>query len=112
MAYLFTHEDKAERERLAAIEAGLDPFTIDFLQTIGVAEGWTCLEVGAGAGSVFGAMAGGIWGGMGQARREEGFLVEVHTDDPDEARRIAEILGRHRPIRLDRTAFDRGLGSV
>jgi len=73
---------------------------------------WITLAVGAVAGSVFGAMAGGIWGGMGQARREEGFLVEVHTDDPDEARRIAEILGRHRPIRLDRTAYDRGLGSV
>ena len=29
MAYLFTHEDKAERERLAAIEAGLDPLTIE-----------------------------------------------------------------------------------
>ena len=26
MPYLFTHEDKAERERLAAIEAGLAPF--------------------------------------------------------------------------------------
>ncbi len=73
---------------------------------------WIALAVGAAAGSVFGAMAGGIWGAMGQARREEGFLVEVHTDDPDEARRIAEILGRRRPIRLDRTAFDRGLGSV
>jgi len=52
MAYLFTHEDKAERERLAAIEAGLDPFTIDCLQKIGVGEGWRCLEVGAGAGSI------------------------------------------------------------
>lgn len=52
MSYLFTHEDKAERERLAAIEAGLDPFTIDYLEKIGVREGWRCLEVGAGAGSI------------------------------------------------------------
>jgi SAM-dependent methyltransferase len=52
MPYLFTHEDKAERERLAAIEAGLDLFTIDCLEKIGVAEGWQCLEVGAGAGSI------------------------------------------------------------
>lgn len=52
MPYLFTHEDKAERERLAAIEAGLDPFTIQCLEKIGVAEGWCCLEVGAGAGSI------------------------------------------------------------
>jgi SAM-dependent methyltransferase len=52
MPYLFTHEDKAERERLAAIEAGLDPFTIECLEKVGVAEGWRCLEVGAGAGSI------------------------------------------------------------
>lgn len=52
MPYLFTHEDKKERERLAAIEAGLDPFTIQCLETIGVAEGWRCLEIGAGGGSI------------------------------------------------------------
>jgi SAM-dependent methyltransferase len=52
MPYLFTHEDRAERERLAAIEAGLDPFTIDCLEKIGVREGWRCLEVGAGGGSI------------------------------------------------------------
>jgi SAM-dependent methyltransferase len=52
MTYLFSHEDKTERERLAAIEAGLDPFTIDCLVKIGVGEGWRCLEIGAGAGSI------------------------------------------------------------
>ncbi len=52
MPYLFSHEDKTERERLAAIEAGLDPITIECLQKIGVGEGWRCLEVGAGAGSI------------------------------------------------------------
>jgi 2-polyprenyl-3-methyl-5-hydroxy-6-metoxy-1,4-benzoquinol methylase len=52
MPYLFTHEDKAERERLASIEASLDPFTIECLEKIGVKEGWRCLEVGAGGGSI------------------------------------------------------------
>ncbi len=52
MSYLFTHEDKAERERLAAIEAGLDPSTIERLERIGVCDGWSCLEVGAGGGSI------------------------------------------------------------
>src|SRR5437762_2556781 len=52
MPYLFTHEDKAERERLAAIEAAANPFTIECLEKIGVGEGWRCLEVGAGAGSI------------------------------------------------------------
>ena len=73
---------------------------------------WVALVAGAVAGSVFGAMAGGIWGGMNQARSEEGFLVEVHTDDPDEARRVAEVLGRRAPIRLDRMAADKGLRSA
>jgi SAM-dependent methyltransferase len=52
MAYLFNHDDKTERERLAAIEAGLDPTTIECLERIGVREGWRCLEIGAGAGSI------------------------------------------------------------
>src|SRR5947208_3890577 len=52
MAYLFTHEDQAERQRLAAIEAAANPLTIECLEKIGVGEGWRCLEVGAGAGSI------------------------------------------------------------
>ena len=52
MPYLFTHEDEAERQRLAAIEAGLDPFTTECLEGIGVGPGWHCLEIGAGAGSI------------------------------------------------------------
>src|SRR5262245_22666328 len=52
MKYLFTHEDRAERDRLAAIEAGLDPFTIECLEKIAVGEGWRCLEIGAGCGSI------------------------------------------------------------
>jgi SAM-dependent methyltransferase len=52
LAYLFDHATKAERERLASIEASLDPFTIECLEKIGVEEGWRCLEVGAGGGSI------------------------------------------------------------
>jgi len=52
MAYLFSHEEVAERERLAAIEAGLDPFSVECLLKIGVGEGWRCLEIGAGGGSI------------------------------------------------------------
>ena len=52
MPYLFTHEEKKERERLAAIEAMGDPFTIECLEKIGVGEGWRCLEIGAGGGSI------------------------------------------------------------
>jgi SAM-dependent methyltransferase len=52
MPYLFDEATHAERERLAAIEAGLDPFSIECLQKIGVGAGWRCLEIGAGGGSI------------------------------------------------------------
>jgi len=52
MGYLFEHSWENERERLAAIEGGLDGSSIACLNAIGVAPGWRCLEVGAGAGSI------------------------------------------------------------
>src|SRR5712692_3021483 len=52
MAYIFDHQWKQERERLASMEALIDPFTIECLQAMGVSEGWRCLEVGAGGGSM------------------------------------------------------------
>jgi SAM-dependent methyltransferase len=44
-----------ERERLALLEAALDPITIRHLTRLGVgtdARAWRCLEVGAGGGSI------------------------------------------------------------
>jgi SAM-dependent methyltransferase len=45
-------EDASERERLALVARLCDPLTIRLLTALGVGEGWNCLEVGAGAGSV------------------------------------------------------------
>ena len=45
---MFEHFWENERERLAAIEGGLDAYSIACLNAIGVAPGWRCLEVGAG----------------------------------------------------------------
>jgi 2-polyprenyl-3-methyl-5-hydroxy-6-metoxy-1,4-benzoquinol methylase len=45
-------QDDVEHERLAIQARFLDPVTIRHLETIGVAEGWRCLDVGAGAGSI------------------------------------------------------------
>lgn len=52
MSYVFSDEWHRERDRLAGVEAATDPITIDLLQRIGVAAGWRCAEVGAGAGSI------------------------------------------------------------
>jgi SAM-dependent methyltransferase len=42
----------AESERLALIQRYQDPPTFRYLEALGVAQGWRCLDVGAGAGSV------------------------------------------------------------
>lgn len=41
-----------EAERLLHLQAALDPLTIRRLATTGVGPGWSCLEVGAGRGSI------------------------------------------------------------
>lgn len=41
-----------ERERLEAVQSVFDPATHHHLEQIGIDSGWTCLEVGAGAGSI------------------------------------------------------------
>jgi SAM-dependent methyltransferase len=38
--------------RLVALEEGYDPGTVSRLEDLGVDRGWSCLEVGAGAGSI------------------------------------------------------------
>jgi 2-polyprenyl-3-methyl-5-hydroxy-6-metoxy-1,4-benzoquinol methylase len=51
-SYQFGHEWEEERERLASIEEFNDPGTIGHLESLGVGPGWSCLEIGAGGGSV------------------------------------------------------------
>ncbi len=50
--YVFDNEWQLERERLGGLEAMYDPATIRYLEALGVAEGWRCLEVGGGGGSI------------------------------------------------------------
>jgi SAM-dependent methyltransferase len=50
--YIFDNSDEREGARLAGIQAAFDPGTFRHLTDLGVAPGWRCLEVGAGAGSV------------------------------------------------------------
>lgn len=51
--YIFS-ENRADREliRLRWVELALDPFTQELLTRTGVRQGWACLEIGAGAGSI------------------------------------------------------------
>ncbi|MGH3758127.1 MAG: SAM-dependent methyltransferase, partial [Actinophytocola sp.] len=43
---------QVEHDRLMLLQEVFDPFSARLLDRVGVAAGWRCLEVGAGAGSV------------------------------------------------------------
>ena len=51
-AYVWQHELKGEPERLRMMSDVLDPASRGHLERIGVVEGWRCLEIGAGNGSL------------------------------------------------------------
>jgi 2-polyprenyl-3-methyl-5-hydroxy-6-metoxy-1,4-benzoquinol methylase len=51
-SYQFEHSWQHEKERLAAMQDSLDGYTTTCLLGIGVQPGWSCLEVGAGSGSI------------------------------------------------------------
>jgi SAM-dependent methyltransferase len=51
-AYVLDTSEELERQRLAAQTELWDPFSCGILQKLGVEEGWRCLEVGGGTGSV------------------------------------------------------------
>jgi SAM-dependent methyltransferase len=50
--YVYDQSWSEERDRLAGIEALWDEGTRHLLTSLGLAEGWTCLEVGGGGGAV------------------------------------------------------------
>jgi SAM-dependent methyltransferase len=50
--YILANKGKEAPIRFAALAAIYDPQTIRHLETLGVARGWRCLEVGAGSGTI------------------------------------------------------------
>ena len=51
--YIFeSHAEEREYHRLQLVEAANDPTTIALLQRTGIEPGWSCLELGPGAGSI------------------------------------------------------------
>ncbi|RDH74578.1 SAM-dependent methyltransferase [Mycolicibacterium moriokaense] len=56
--YTFDQGFAQERRRLSAMEALWDPGSQALLDELGVGDGWRCLEVGAGGGSLVQWMAG------------------------------------------------------
>jgi SAM-dependent methyltransferase len=56
--YIYDQGFSEERTRLAGIESLWDPGSQTVLEGLGITDGWRCLEVGAGGGSLVGWMAG------------------------------------------------------
>jgi SAM-dependent methyltransferase len=52
LGYTLDNAWRQARERLVSLEALADPVSIPHLEALGVGEGWRCLEVAAGAGSL------------------------------------------------------------
>lgn len=50
--YLFPHTWEGEGDRLTALASAFDPITRRHLGALGVGDGWRCLEVGAGTGTI------------------------------------------------------------
>lgn len=97
--YIFDqHQQDQELVRLRMIEELFDLTTIAHLERTGIREGWCCLEIGAGAGSIMKWMAGVVGeggkvvavdrnathlneGSSPQTQIIEGDLLEIDLDD-------------------------------
>ncbi len=82
--YLLSQQDspELERSRLTLLQEYHDPLTIRQLEAIGVGEGWRCLDVGAGAGSVTRMLAErvGSTGSVLAVDLDTGLLDPLGTD--------------------------------
>jgi ubiquinone/menaquinone biosynthesis C-methylase UbiE len=50
--YIFNDASTSEYQRLDLMSKILDPWTRGYLTALGVGEGWQCLELGGGNGSI------------------------------------------------------------
>jgi SAM-dependent methyltransferase len=93
---------EAELRRLEMQEEIFDPFTRMVFGIIGVAEGWRCLEVGVGAGSVTN-MLSGIVGASGHVLGSD---LDGRFFDQVTAPNVQLVAGDVRKLALEPQAFD------
>ena len=67
--YIFDYGSAVEYKRLDLMSKILDPWTHGYLTSLGVAEGWHCLELGGGNGSITEWLAAKV-GGSGSVDRD------------------------------------------
>ena len=73
--YIFeTNQDDQELARLRLIEQALDKESVARLQQTGIGQGWHCLELGAGAGSI------AQWMGQFVGDRGQVIAIDINTN--------------------------------
>lgn len=95
--YVYDQDWKDERERLAGIERLWDAGSRELLDKLGVGEGWRCMEVGAGGGSISEWLADRV-GASGQVVAADvslRFLTAIERDNLEP--RELDILGAELP---------------
>lgn len=101
--YVFLRvEDARELERLRAIEQVCDAATRRRLLATGVKAGWTCLEVGPGAGSVLGWMSEVV----GPTGRVAAVDISTKFLGPQQPRNVEVRQADVRTVPLPEAAFD------
>ncbi|MGH3378204.1 MAG: class I SAM-dependent methyltransferase [Actinoallomurus sp.] len=81
--YVFDPTWERETERLRTNEAIWDPGTIEGFERLGVAPGWSCLEIGAGNGSAARWLADRVGLGSGAAPVGRVVAVDLETERLD-----------------------------
>ncbi|MEV6904556.1 methyltransferase domain-containing protein [Amycolatopsis sp. NPDC051372] len=99
--YALTNAWECAQRRLKGLEATYDPTTRRRLSSLGLAPGWACLEVGAGAGSI------ARW--MGEQVGPTGYVSAVDLDISGLHHLPANVEVRQADVRVDplpEVAFD------
>ena len=103
-SYVFDNAREPSTERLSYLERVCDPVTISRLEKLGVAPGWTCLEIGAGSGSIANWLSDKVGNGGAVVVTD---IEPRFLDGIAKGKRNVEVL-RHDIVRdaLPRSAFD------
>ena len=104
--YVFDNAAAQTDDRFGALEELYDPVTIRCLTAAGIADGWRCLEVGGGSGSVARWMSDRVSGRVGPTGRV--VVTDINTRYLEQIARPNLEVRQHDIVneQLEESAFD------
>jgi hypothetical protein len=84
-------ETDSESTRLRNIQQASDSFTIKHLEAIGIGQGWRCLEIGAGGGSIAGWLGDRV--GASMCARPDGSGRKTEQSSLDDIGAVTDAAG-------------------